>query len=47
MHFVLLTFCCVRLLVVVDFFNRINVIYGVLTEYCTPESCPTMSGGRK
>ncbi|KAK2149250.1 hypothetical protein LSH36_459g01006 [Paralvinella palmiformis] len=32
---------------VVDFFNRINVIYGVLTEYCTEQTCPTMSGGPK
>ncbi|CAD5114552.1 DgyrCDS3669 [Dimorphilus gyrociliatus] len=32
---------------VVDFFNRINVIYGIVNEYCTPETCPTMSGGQK
>lgn len=32
---------------VVDFFNRINVIYGVASEFCTEESCPTMSGGAK
>lgn len=31
--------------VVVDFFNRINLIYGTISEYCTEESCPTMSGG--
>lgn len=31
--------------VVVDFFNRINLIYGTISEYCTDESCPTMSGG--
>lgn len=30
---------------VVDFFNRINLIYGTISDYCTPESCPTMSGG--
>lgn len=30
---------------VVDFFNRINLIYGTVCDYCTPESCPTMSGG--
>ncbi|CAF1570679.1 unnamed protein product, partial [Adineta steineri] len=29
----------------VDFFNRINLVYGIVTDYCTPESCPTMSGG--
>ncbi|XP_042898183.1 MOB kinase activator-like 3 [Parasteatoda tepidariorum] len=32
---------------VVDFFNRINLIYGTVTEYCTEETCPTMSGGPK
>ncbi|KAJ8979800.1 hypothetical protein NQ317_001290 [Molorchus minor] len=30
---------------VVDFFNRINLIYGTISEYCTEQSCPTMSGG--
>lgn len=29
----------------VDFFNRINLIYGTISESCTEESCPTMSGG--
>jgi len=32
---------------VVDFFNRINLLYGVVSEYCTNESCPVMSGGPK
>ena len=32
---------------VVDFFNRINLIYGTVTDYCTEETCPTMSGGPK
>ncbi|XP_050437221.1 MOB kinase activator-like 3 isoform X2 [Adelges cooleyi] len=32
---------------VVDFFNRINLIYGTVCDYCTKESCPTMSGGPK
>ena len=32
-------------LLVVDFFNRINLVYGIITDYCTRESCPTMSGG--
>lgn len=32
---------------VVDFFNRINVIYGVVCEFCSEESCPMMSGGPK
>ena len=30
---------------VVDFFNRINLIYGTISDFCTEESCPTMSGG--
>ncbi|KAL1131090.1 hypothetical protein AAG570_012327 [Ranatra chinensis] len=32
---------------VVDFFNRINLIYGTVSEYCTDETCPTMSGGSR
>lgn len=32
---------------VVDFFNRINLIYGTITEFCTAHSCPRMSGGPK
>ncbi|XP_055330995.1 MOB kinase activator-like 3 [Paramacrobiotus metropolitanus] len=32
---------------IVDFFNRINLIYGTVSEYCTPQSCPTMSAGHK
>lgn len=33
------------LIVVVDFFNRINLIYGTVSEYCNETTCPTMSGG--
>ncbi|KAK2174213.1 hypothetical protein NP493_817g00018, partial [Ridgeia piscesae] len=32
---------------VVDFFNRINVIYGIVCEFCTERTCPAMSGGPK
>jgi len=32
---------------VVDFFNRINLIYGTICDNCTDESCPVMSGGPK
>ncbi|KAK6192168.1 hypothetical protein SNE40_003688 [Patella caerulea] len=32
---------------VVDFFNRINLLYGTVCENCTEQSCPTMSGGPK
>eukprot|EP01094_Clydonella_sp_ATCC50884_P018678 TRINITY_DN3497_c0_g1_i2.p1 TRINITY_DN3497_c0_g1~~TRINITY_DN3497_c0_g1_i2.p1 ORF type:complete len:212 (-),score=89.31 TRINITY_DN3497_c0_g1_i2:744-1379(-) len=31
----------------VDFFNQINMLYGVLAELCTAETCPTMSAGPK
>uniref|UniRef100_A0A8C7DZ49 MOB kinase activator 3C n=1 Tax=Naja naja TaxID=35670 RepID=A0A8C7DZ49_NAJNA len=31
----------------VDFFNRINLIYGTISEFCTEKSCPIMSGGLK
>ena len=31
--------------IVVDFFNRINLVYGIISDYCTREACPTMSGG--
>ncbi|XP_030850908.1 MOB kinase activator 3B-like [Strongylocentrotus purpuratus] len=30
---------------VVDFFNRINLIYGTVCEYCSADTCPIMSGG--
>nr|AHJ60963.1 MATS1 [Schmidtea mediterranea] len=32
---------------VVDFWNRINLIYGTVSECCTEESCKVMSGGPK
>ncbi|XP_059015309.1 MOB kinase activator 3A isoform X1 [Mustela lutreola] len=32
---------------VVDFFNRINLIYGTIGDGCTEQSCPVMSGGPK
>ncbi|XP_073401634.1 MOB kinase activator 3A isoform X2 [Dendrobates tinctorius] len=32
---------------VVDFFNRINLIYGTISDSCTEQSCPVMSGGPK
>eukprot|EP00035_Acanthoeca_spectabilis_P021231 m.437074 g.437074 ORF g.437074 m.437074 type:complete len:224 (-) comp18058_c0_seq1:2511-3182(-) len=31
----------------VDFFNQLNMLYGTLTEFCTRETCPTMSAGPK
>eukprot|EP01087_Luapelamoeba_hula_P019508 TRINITY_DN6464_c0_g1_i1.p1 TRINITY_DN6464_c0_g1~~TRINITY_DN6464_c0_g1_i1.p1 ORF type:complete len:242 (-),score=29.14 TRINITY_DN6464_c0_g1_i1:59-718(-) len=31
----------------VDFFNQINLLYGSITEFCTPKACPVMSAGPK
>lgn len=31
----------------VDFFNEVNLLYGTIIEFCTPESCPKMSAGDK
>ena len=31
----------------IEFYNEINVLYGILTEFCTAEVCPTMSAGPK
>merc|ERR1719197_490110 len=31
----------------VDFFNQINLLYGSVTEFCTPKSCAVMSAGPK
>jgi MOB kinase activator 1 len=32
-------------LLVFDFYNNLNEFYGVLTEFCTQQNCPTMSAG--
>ncbi|KAI3641098.1 hypothetical protein MIR68_000877 [Amoeboaphelidium protococcarum] len=31
----------------VDFFNEVNMIYGCVAEFCTDQSCPVMSAGKK
>uniref|UniRef100_A0A0K0ES49 MOB kinase activator-like 3 n=1 Tax=Strongyloides stercoralis TaxID=6248 RepID=A0A0K0ES49_STRER len=31
----------------VEFFNRINLLYGVIQTSCTNETCPIMSGGER
>ena len=31
----------------VDFYNQINMLFGTITEFCTPKSCPIMSAGPK
>lgn len=28
--------------VVVDFYNQINLLYGSITEFCSPQTCPEM-----
>jgi MOB kinase activator 1 len=32
---------------VVDFFNEISLLYGIISEYCTDKTCPIMSAGPK
>jgi len=32
---------------VVDFFNRVNLIYGTLSDFCTTKTCPRMTAGTK
>ncbi|WEW57170.1 Mitotic exit network component [Emydomyces testavorans] len=27
---------------VVDFYNQINLLYGAITEFCSPQTCPEM-----
>lgn len=31
----------------VDFYNQINMLYGTVTEFCTPTECPVMSAGSR
>lgn len=30
----------------VDFYNQVNMLYGTIQDYCTPESCPVMNAGK-
>ncbi|CAD6587697.1 MAG: Mitotic exit network component [Tremellales sp. Tagirdzhanova-0007] len=32
---------------VVDFFNHVNMLYGTISEFCTPTECPIMNAGPK
>jgi len=32
---------------VVDFYNTVNLLYGSVTAFCSPETCPVMSAGEK
>jgi MOB kinase activator 1 len=29
-------------ILVVDFYNQINLLYGAITEFCSPHTCPEM-----
>ncbi len=31
----------------IDFYNQINLLYGTITEFCTPTTCPLMTAGPK
>eukprot|EP00005_Dracoamoeba_jomungandri_P003027 CAMPEP_0174260496 /NCGR_PEP_ID=MMETSP0439-20130205/9759_1 /TAXON_ID=0 /ORGANISM="Stereomyxa ramosa, Strain Chinc5" /LENGTH=218 /DNA_ID=CAMNT_0015344747 /DNA_START=32 /DNA_END=688 /DNA_ORIENTATION=+ len=31
----------------VDFFNQTNMLYGTISDFCTPQECPVMSAGPK
>ena len=31
----------------IEFYNDINLLYGMLEEFCTKKSCPVMSAGPK
>jgi len=31
----------------IDFYNQVSLLYGVISEYCTKETCPQMSAGPK
>jgi hypothetical protein len=40
-----LSFICANLglsFAVVDFYNQINLLYGAITEFCSPQTCPEM-----
>ena len=28
-----------------DFFNQVNMLYGTITEFCSPSTCPKMTAG--
>lgn len=38
-------YSCPRGVPVYDFYNNLNSFYGVISEFCTPELCPTMAAG--
>jgi MOB kinase activator 1 len=32
---------------VVDFYHQVHLLYGAITESCTPSTCPVMSAGSR
>jgi len=38
----LANFPCTDEISVVDFYNHINLLYGSITEFCSPQTCPEM-----
>lgn len=35
------------IIIAVDLFNEVNLLYGTIQEFCSKESCPVMSAGAK
>lgn len=35
------------LIIAVEFYSTTNLLYGVISEFCTPNDCPLMSAGEK
>jgi MOB kinase activator 1 len=29
----------------IDFFNQVNLLYGAVSDFCTPQTCPSMTAG--
>ncbi|KAA1083257.1 Mitotic exit network component [Puccinia graminis f. sp. tritici] len=34
-----------HVILTLDFYNQINMLYGTVTEFCTPTECPVMNAG--
>lgn len=41
-HRILVHKSLILTITVVDFYNQINLLYGAITEFCSPQSCPEM-----
>ena len=40
-------FCVFHKFVAIDFYNDVNLLFGVVQDECTNYSCPIMSAGEK